>query len=426
MMKRGKMVNSIGYQPEYIISQDPTRFGGNQNDYLAKAEEAIHAASEKIIAARTNGADLKALFFELIADLSNKRAQIAKENGTKDAEVFGKRRDQYYPNHASSLVLRGVYTEYNKRTLEYFSLYLKDMELKDSPGQFKKEHIIEKTSGGRVSELQFEIFTADDLSKKGYTGFPGRLLPESIQTENLPKLAFSEWSEKDIADYRENLLQFKKDHPHEYQKRRMSNAFIKLLNECPPPVRYGLTAQTIYQKFAGEAAYEILGNMRSLHVLVTLMVEVDNQLYPITQYLTWMYEDHQWMHEQDPAHHPIQRMLERSKVMLLHQDEYSINETLQEISKIFETAVTWNKETLSLKKLRNIMATICHLATHNIRDVRGTAAENEWLAEAIYRSLSVKCSIDTKRMVDLEAFANPLLADFKKAYKDMVKLEFAN
>ena len=69
------------------------------------------------------------------------------------------------------------------------------------------------------------------------------------------------------------------------------------------------------------------------------------------------------------------------------------------------------------------MAHFCFLATHNIRDVRGTAAENEWMERAIYLSHKFDISTPQNQMVDLEAFANPLFSDFSKVYHKMVEVK---
>ncbi len=121
---------------------------------------------------------------------------------------------------------------------------------------------------------------------------------------------------------------------------------------------------------------------------------------------------------------PVDRMLKCSKVMLLHQDEYLIQDTLKEISNVFKTAITWNKNLQDVKTLKDSMALFCFLSAHNMRNVRGSASETEWLEQAIYRSLGVNVSIEQNRkMVDLEAFANPLFNDFIKVYDEVVQIQ---
>lgn len=414
------------YQPRFIIDQDPLRFGGQQADYLAKAEEAINATRDRIISARENGENLRDLFFELIADLSKRRMQIARDHGTRNWEEFGKRRDQHYPSHVSNIILAGVYEKYNQKILSFLSRYLKEMESKESPGQFKKEWKVEEKCDGRISTLQIEVLNQKELAQKGYASDPHSFLPPYISREKLQDPKFNEWSMEEIEEYRKKFLQFKNEEPENYKKRKMSSTLYRLSEQCPSPGFLRIPPGLIREKYSREDADRILGNMKSLFVIATLRTEVDKKLFAMTHYITWMYENQEWLEKKDPAHHPIQRMFQHSKVMVLHQDEYSIEKTLQEISKIFETTVSWTKDKKSLQQLKDSMALFYHLATHNIRDMRGGAAENEWLEHAIYRSLKVKLSTDSTRIADLEAFVNPLFSTFKKVYDEITHLELDN
>lgn len=418
---------NTGYQPSYIVNQEPNRFGGKQDDYLAKAEEAIQAASDKITTCREQGGDLKKLFFEIIADLSQKRAQIAKEHSTEDAENFGKRREAEYPGRVQFLVLTKAYKEYNKKILSVLAVYLKKME--ESPGKFKKEFEIEDKFNGKLSKLKIEVLNAQDLTAKGYNIAPKAYIQTYLPDGSLNKLMDEnhQWTKPEIEDYHERFRQFKKDFPEEYRKWKMANVLIGLNKQCPSPGVLGIRPELVRSRYSKEDADEILGNMKSMHVIVTLRTELNGKLYPLTQYITWMYENQAWIEEKRPSEHPIERMKLCSKVMLFHQDEFLINETLQEISKIFETAVTWNQEKQTLQELKDTMAYLDYLATHNIRDVRGTAAENEWLEAAVYRSLKVQPTIEQKeRMMDLEAFSNLFFSKFREVYNQNVSLQIAS
>lgn len=414
-------VNS--YNPSYIVSQDATKYGGNQSDYLAKAEKAIVAAADKISACRKKGGDLKALFFEVIKDLSLQRSEIARVNRTNEWEAFGKRRDVYYPGMCSTLILGKIYQAYNEKILKLLAGYLKQMESKEEPGQFAKEMLIKDSCDGKQWTLKIEVLNLKDLDEKNYTLNPPQFFPDYILNKKFLE-GFDKWTDEDIHEYRQKFRRFKNESPENFRAWRQSCAVTNLFGKCPSPSALGLTEQQVWTKFSPEQAQEIIGNMKSLYVVSTLRMELEpNKLYPLTQYFTWMYENKDWYYEKNPDHHPIKRMQERSKVMLFHQDEFLMDTTLQEISKIFEKCVTWNSRTETTQALKDRMALLTYLATHNIRDVRGTAAENEWLECAIYRSLGVDYSIEREKgMVDLEAFANPLFSKFKEVYSKMVNI----
>lgn len=390
---------NFNYKPSYIVDKVPTKYGGNQEDYLKQAEEAIQSASDKITTCREKGGDLKKLFFEIIADLSAIRAKIAKEHGTKNADDFGKRRDEYYPGRNSYLVLFKPYEECNQKILTLFSKYIKEME--EAPGKFKKELEIEDVCQGRKSKLKIEVLTPQELSDRGYAK-PTESYAQEHVSYSVKELSSEEnWTKEKIKEGRAQFRQFKNKFPGKYQTWRMSGAVQRLNQLCPSPTQLRIDPRSVRSTYPKDEADSILGNMKSLFVIATLRTEIDKKMYAITQYITWMYENEEWVKYKNPTEHPVERMKLCSKVMLYHQDEFLIDPTLQEISKIFEAAVSWNKEKQSLQDLKDMMFLIVHLATHNIRDVRGTAAENEWLESAVYRSLNVTVTKDqAKQMLD--------------------------
>lgn len=119
-----------GYQSSYIVGRHPGRFGNFQDDYLVKSEQIIEGTAQKIIQCKEEKGDLQRLFFEIIVELSAKRAQIAKEHQTEQAKEFGQRRDAYYPGRISHVILAQVYQEYGDKLTETFSNYLREMRRK--------------------------------------------------------------------------------------------------------------------------------------------------------------------------------------------------------------------------------------------------------------------------------------------------------
>jgi hypothetical protein len=412
------------YQPAYIIGQDPLRFGGQQQDYLLRSRQVIQATAEKIIQARKSGRNLRELFFELLADLSKQRTTIARDHHTKEAEDFGIRRDAYKPACISILLLVNPYKKYGDKILELFSKYLEKMQVPNS--QFQKELVIEEEYQGRKSKLVVEVWNQQDLQEKGLALQPFSYYPPYISHKTIEALnSENKWTSDQIIDYRNRFLQFKKETPENYRKWRTCGAISQLFQKCPSPLALGLRPEEIWSKYSQEDARQIFGNMKSLYVHVLLRTEVNKKLYTITEYFTWMYENEEWVKKKDPDHHPIKRMKERSKILMLHQDEFLIQDTLEEAAKVFEEAVLWNQKNQPLDQLIDSMALLLHLLIHNIRDIRGTAAENEWLEQAIYQSIEeVDFSIDRReQMIDLEGFAHPLFSEFREVYRGIVKLK---
>lgn len=410
------------YQPSYIVRQDPDRFGGYQDDYIHQTNQIIDATAEKISRCRDEKGDLKKLFFEITAELSHARAQLAKEHGTKDAEDFGKRRDDYYPAHVSILVLQDAYKEYNDKLLSFFSNYLKQME---SNGQFKKTYEIRDQCQGRTSVLEIEVINNQDLMDRGYQQLPQLCLPDGVSSEKL-KSSKESLKTEEILEYRQKMFNFKTTSPQSYRIWKMSSALWTLRKKCPSPSYYGISADLVRERYPKQEADIILGNLKSLQVHAVLRTNIDGKLYALTEYFTWMYENSEWMANKTLSQHPIERMKQCSKVMLLHQDEFLIAKTLEEISKIFEVAVLWNRNTQILQDLKDTMGNFYYLSAHNMSDVRGSAARTEWLEEAIYRSHKIDTSSGEEKMLDLEAFANPLYSQFKKVYDQQTQLKYTS
>lgn len=127
--------------------------------------------------------------------------------------------------------------------------------------------------------------------------------------------------------------------------------------------------------------------------------------------------------KKDPDFHPVAEMQRKSKVYLLHQDAFLIQKTLEEIANIFKAAVLWDPTTQKIKDLKDSLGLFCYLSAHNMRDVRGSASENEWLEQAIVLSHNLTMTSDSKKVADLEAFANPFLSDFIKVYDQMTDIK---
>jgi hypothetical protein len=422
-------MNKLGtdsYYPSYIVSQRPNRFGGQQEDYLVRSRQIIHETAEKIIRCRESGGDLKKLFFEIIAELSRHRAQIAKDHRTNDAEHFGKRRDEFFPGRTSTVVLRKPYEEYGNKLLDLFSKYLGKMDLKGD-GQFQKEYEVEETYNGKLSRLHFEVLDVKDLLGKKYVTPLKDYLPRYVPTQDeLMSMKDEDWTEEKILEVREKFRKFKAENPEGYRLRRINLALYIVDVHHPSPSAYKIAPALVREKFSKDEANTILGNMKSLRVRAVLRTEIGGKLNALTEYYTWMYETGAWLEDKLPSEHPINRMKQCSKVLILHQDEYSIQPTLEDIAKIFESAVSWNKQTQTLDELKDTMALLFHRATHNIRDLRGTAAANEWLQGAIFDSLKVENEVDKDKMLDLEAFTHPFLSDFAQVYHQMTQLKFAD
>lgn len=392
------------YSPSYIYEQDPQYFGGQQADYLARSEQIITETAEKISSCRTNGGNFKKLFFEIIEDLGQKRAQIAKEHGTKNAELFGRRRDRYYAETISTLALDGVYREHGNKILQFLAPHLDKMKTPNRT--FQKKYKIEEDCDGYHSTLTIKVISPQEAAaKKNNLQNLGPVLAE-MREKNLSSP--DKWTEEEITKRREKIRQFKQSYSNIYHDQIAYNAIVELGKQFPGPAQHGVPAHLVRSTFEQKEANEILANLKSQFVYAVLRTKINGQSYRLTEYCTWMYEN---------LDDPVQRMLKNSKVLLVHQDELLIQEFLdQVISQIFIKAVTWDKNTQTLQDLKNTMTLYTNLTPHNMSDIRGSAAKLEWMEAAIYKSHE-GVEVDLKdRKLDLEAFAAPFLSTYKDYY----------
>ncbi len=381
---------NCSYNPTYIVQQNPSRFGGKQPDYLARANRVIDQAATRIRMVKSAGGDLVKLFFEIIATLSRERGQIARDHGTEEARNFGRRRDQARPHAIYALPVEGYYKKYGEQMLTRLHDRVQAMELKETPGKFKKKECIPDGCPNRQFRWDIEVLDNQDFVARGWSFQDKRPLPFHVSQALTEAEAF-------LPDESE---------PPETLK-KLKNVFKKWKTEQPELYQI-MTTRLALGKFI-----EIEGKksepLNSIWIHATARGEINGKLYGLTRYLCRM-----------NANEPLNRMITHSKIMLIQQDVHLIEETLQEIAEIFACTVTWEKDKDIPQELKSRMALLMFLASHNMRDIRGTAAENEWLESAIYRSLDMPFSKDESCMVDLEAFANPLFSDFAKRYDRIV------
>ncbi len=367
-------MNGINYNPTCMIQQHPDRFGGNQQDYIQRSRHIIGQTAQAISDAKTKGEDFIHLFYQIIENLSRQRAEIASIHKTYNAEFFGKRRDKIDRDCLFTLKLEDVYQHCNDALIPLLTTLLKAMELKN--GDFKKRDVFEENSLGVKSILNIEILRENDL---------------------------------------------KKNHTKKPIERRNFCSAKKLIEYFPSARNLKCSMEDIVFSYPPKEALLILKNSKSALIHAALTLSIDDEPYELTDYWTWMYEKKKWLENKDPKHHPIELMKKNSRVMLAHQEPSKISKTLELIAAIFKKAITWNKETQTIEELQDLMALFCFLSAHNMRDERGSAAETEWLRDAIYLSLGVRFSIDQNHsLIDLEAFSNPMFSEFKKIFDQMI------
>ncbi len=384
--KSPDQIKADTYNPTYIISKDKERFS-QQEDYLQKSRQIIEMG-QSLIKASFPGNE-KDLFFSLLSYFSKARASLAKQHNTENAEDFGLRRDQQ-ERGAHSILLKDAYEECGKQVLSWMKKNLQEMVQIESSGTLKiikESHALRERFLECESSLYFELFNPKQVDK--WNQFPEKSNLETyVPIEILQKQERGEpLSKKEQKLINQAWKKIRALYPNFYESHDMSFALELMDWEAAS----GINARDCYL------------------VRATTSLKMKGSVHFLTRYNVLL-----------PQKGSLDAM-EKLGVVLIHQEVSFIQETLNEASEVFENIMKWDGKDLS--SLQDQMALLTYLLVHNMRDTRGSAAENEWLTRSIYGALNVKISEDPNKLQDLEAFANPLLFDFVNAYKDMIKLE---
>lgn len=375
------------YNPTYMITKDKERFF-HQEDYLQKAREIIEMG-QSLIKASSPGSE-RELFFSLLSYFSKARASLAKDHHIENAEDFGIRRDQR-ERGAHAILLKDPYEECGKQVLSWMKkTLLEEMVQIQASGKLKiikESHAVRERFLECESGLYFELFTPKQVDE--WNRFP--------QKSNLETYIPIE------------ILQKKeKGEPLSKKEQRLINQAIKKIRTLYPDYEESHDMSFVLDLMDRESASHI--NPGDCYLIrATNSLKMKGNIHFLTKYNVLL-----------PQEGSLD-VMEKLGVVLLHQDVSFIQETLDEAAGIFQNIMKWDGKNLSV--LQDQMALLTYLLVHNMRDTRGSAAENEWLTHSIYGALDVKISEDPNKLPDLEAFAHPLLFDFVNAYKNMVKLE---
>ncbi|MES2200386.1 MAG: hypothetical protein V4489_09520 [Chlamydiota bacterium] len=337
----------------YVVSQDPYKYGNKQDDYVQRFQKALEETIEAIQVAVLEHRDLKVVFLELIDELGKVRHEIAIDHDTEDKELFGLRRDSIaVGGYLATTPLIGCYGEYDGRLMPLVQRHLKEME---SRGKEKMRFPMESCLG-RKAYLETAIFKGGDRNElilKYLTSKFSETLCRHCgikpETPFLP-IFFNLFEKKDL------LQKIKEADIEDYKRYMLAMTFFGVNDVAP------LEKKTDW-------------------VVTTQRSEVEGKMYALTQYVTWL-------NKEEP--NPIDRMAQYSCVTLRHQDGFLIEPMLQDLAKIFERIVLWDKE--DVKELKQNMSFFVYEFSHAMPYVRGTAAVLEILEGALvsYKGFTLK------------------------------------
>lgn len=393
------------YNPSYVYSRNPSKYGGHQDDYVHKANISIEYIVDRIKSAVKRKKDLETEFFNSLTCLASIRNFLAVIHGTRDAEAFGYMRTRgkiegsdYFTTclPPKTGLFSEEYQRYNDLALKRLSDVMRSMV---SEGKFleKSKTIEEEVLGKRVIFNVQLISRRHIIDNKWNSPIKDYELPEEIKGSKRRTMQ----SYLQDIDF---LKQLSIVSPDIYERAKMGS-IIQFLNDCFPQRAF------VPHKSGFEMLEDIKDNFRNNIVLASTSIEIDGRIYELSRLLTWVYTSK----EEDV----IERMKKVSKVLVFHQDTFTIDDMLNEISKLFKKIIEWDKQ--DKKKLINDMAMFRYLFSHCMPFSRGSAAVAEWLETAIYTYHGFRVNVDG--LLDLEAFSSLTLSEFLQRYKSLVSLE---
>lgn len=381
----------------YLIERSPNKYGGNQEGYLVKVKEIVNQAAGRFSSALQEKSDLTLLFHNTLQWMGEERNKLALEHKTKNGEKFGIRRDMdSSPSGETALSpITSLYEPYD----EYNAIMLKKLQpilakMKHTLTDFTQTscQIMGEPCLGRASSMNIEIINKDNDKAIKVIDFENCVKMSELCGLKPPQ------NENDKFLFLNKLLSD-------------SNALAKLKKASLEDYKLLKINKVILDVRDVERWKEW---KKSDWVYITIRLEIDNKMYALSNYLTWMYRDF----KEDPVEH----MTGKAGITIMHQDKFLIPSTLNDAAKIFSKALLWNKEKESLDTLKDNTALFVYELSHAMPHLRGSAAITEWFEQSIFLSLGYRLKYAKNKMVNMEALTS-MPAEFVKNYKNFITLE---
>ncbi|MCH9757054.1 MAG: hypothetical protein K0U37_07690 [Gammaproteobacteria bacterium] len=356
-----------------------------QSEYVRRSEEIVVEGTQRLASAVEEGQNLIEVFDELLIFLAQNRHEIAVSAGDKDAHQFGRRRDVGDLNNEPFMItpLDGQYLDYNKALLSDFQARLSEMPHTEMGFQQKKMKISGEPVMGRENSTEFLVI---DKSNRKTLTYIDPVEHRKMLTQLTSEGLFNEEKvHKAFTQDRDALYQFKKAYPTIYKK-------LKLMGYM----------QYLYSRFEGQ---------KSHWVVVTRRTQIGQQMYPSSQYLTWMHCNYN--------DDPVENMTDVSFIAIMHQDPFLIKRTLLDVAQLFKQSIETDPN--NREALINLVGLFEVQLAHVTPFHRGSAAVSEWLEKIIYRYHGLTLRYTEGVSVNLKALTLDL-KPFIDQYPEMIEL----
>jgi hypothetical protein len=377
--------------PTYLSA----RYEEEQNQYyIQESEKIVSETATKFRQAVKDGKNLSELFYTTLEELGEARYQIALANKTDNVEFFGKRRDQILSEGEipfSFTPLYKPYETYNVSLLEKIQKHLSKM--KHTKKEFIQTELCINYEPclGRASRIEIKIMNEKSNNKI-------LTLPEFENCLRLSPLCGlpPPQDQKGVLPFLDNLLK-NESALKELRKNSLDDYLLLKIHKIIANIR------------KIEKWKEL---KKSDWVLVTVRSEIDNKLYALSYYLTWIYRDFK--------SDPVKYMTERSGITILHHDKFLIETTLKDVASLFVKALTCNED--KFDDLKDTMTLLSYEWSHIMPKRRGNSGEGEWIERALYAAKGYSLKYANSKLLNLEALTSSL-PEFAKNYNALTCIE---
>jgi len=388
------------YRPEYFTSRTKGAMFGDQGQepFLKASNAAIDLVAQEVSKGKGN-----VQLPHLLELLSRIRSEVAHATHTRAAELFGIRRhEEDSPFTFPSLTFDGQYALAGaKLSRTVLSLFAKALSGKKSLEKIFRTSFTYSEQDSPVSSYKLDLYSQQALKESGLDVIHWRCgMGQSPADKLVEPVSYAHFLKtKQDAAVREKVCarfkEFKRQEPETLGQGYQGIKLASVIRDL----------KTFYTK-----------SDEKTHFLVfSLRHQVLGKLYATTQYVTWLHRI-----EGEDLQSTLDRAQVHSKFRTIHQDIFLVEDTLRECEALFESVLEWD-HSMGHEELKERMALLIYLLTHNHRDIRGGAAANEWLERGIYKALGFHILAPTTRMVDLDAFAN-VYKEFVVEYKESFDL----
>ncbi len=376
-----------------------TMYGNQQQDFQQMSSQFIDQGVKLLREKLSAQISPKEAFFSLLQVYQANRKEIAIKHSTQNAGFFGLSRDnqENFCGSSSQTILAAQYSEYNEIFLRQLAdkIYRMANNNLENIHQRKKMEAFEKAFG-MTFKFSIEFRNTEDLQNMYQSVRSSKfLMQHTFKPLNFQQL---------FTDYRQ-LERLKKIEPDTYRHLHLNMVIHTITEKFMVPMK---------KRLMQEKSNEIDLDQGCYLIQATLRVVIDEKLYALSNYFTWMHIG---------SKNPLETMRKYSTAVILHQDSFLNRPTLEKIAEVFAEAIAWKKNRDDLQILKQNVALLRFLYAHCMPSHRGDGAIGDWLELTLYHFHDFKAFYDQNKMSNMEPVSSLSFKRYWDNYDQIITIE---